>query len=103
MRLTHVEVCGDSQLVLNQMRGLHRVRHPGLHASYLQARSLASRLFCRFTHRPRDFNQAADFLSKQVPDDRRDYNTTTDRDPLPPSDAAIYYDYLDFDLLHNPG
>ncbi|ETV75131.1 hypothetical protein H257_10697 [Aphanomyces astaci] len=103
MRLTHVEVCGDSNLLMNHLRGLNRVRHSGLRDSYVQARTLASTLHCVFAHRPRKFNQAADFLSKQAPDDCCDYGTHAQRRPLSPSDTATFYDFLDLDLLHNPG
>ncbi|RHZ03143.1 hypothetical protein DYB31_015993 [Aphanomyces astaci] len=44
MRLTHVEVCGDSNLFMNHLRGLNRVRHSGLRDSYIQAHTLASTL-----------------------------------------------------------
>ncbi|RHY84462.1 hypothetical protein DYB26_004479 [Aphanomyces astaci] len=103
MRLTHVEVCGDSNLLMNHLRGLNRVRHSGLRDSYVQARILASTLHCVFAHRPRKFNQAADFLSKQAPDDCCDYGTHAQRRPLSPSNTATFYDFLDLDFLHNPG
>ncbi|ETV79997.1 hypothetical protein H257_07190 [Aphanomyces astaci] len=79
MRLTHVQVNGDSNLLMNHMRGLHRVRHPGLRDFYIQARTLAA------------------------PDDCRDFGTHATRRPLSPSEKATFYDYLDLDLQHHPG
>ncbi len=103
MRLTHIQVCGDSNLLMQHMRGLHRIRHVGLRDSYMQARSLASSFYCVFTHRPREANQATDFLSKQAPYFRTDYGSSPNATPLIPRDLATFYDYLDMDLLPNPG
>ncbi len=46
MHLTHLQVCGDSQLLMQQMRGLARVLHPGLRAPYITTRSLAAHFHC---------------------------------------------------------
>ncbi|ETV79784.1 hypothetical protein H257_07006 [Aphanomyces astaci] len=63
----HLTIYGDSQLLVRQMIGVYRVHHPGLRSTYLQARLLAAQLKCSRRHRPREGNQAADFLSKLAP------------------------------------
>lgn len=40
----HVEVRGDSQLVIKQLRGTYKVRHPNMIPLYEQARTLAAQL-----------------------------------------------------------
>ncbi|HXT36200.1 MAG TPA: reverse transcriptase-like protein [Chloroflexota bacterium] len=40
----HIEVRGDSQLVIKQLRGTYKVRHPNMLPLYEQARTLAARL-----------------------------------------------------------
>ena len=40
----HIEVRGDSQLVIKQLRGTYKVRHPNMLPLYEQARALADRL-----------------------------------------------------------
>ncbi|ETW07032.1 hypothetical protein H310_03119 [Aphanomyces invadans] len=77
-----LRVCGDSHLLLQQMRGLNRIRHPGLRKQYMQARELSSQFHCEFHHRTRDKNQVADFLSKLAPDSACDFGTRPDVKPL---------------------
>jgi len=40
----HIEVRGDSQLVIQQLRGKYKVRHPNMLPLYEEARALAARL-----------------------------------------------------------
>ena len=59
-----VHVRSDSELLVKQMRGEYKVKHPGLQPLYAQARLLAVKLDrVRFEHVRRDLNKEADRLS----------------------------------------
>jgi ribonuclease HI len=59
-----VHVRSDSELLVKQMRGEYRVKHPNLQPLYAQARLLAARLGrVRFEHVRRELNKEADRLS----------------------------------------
>ena len=60
---------GDSQLVIEQMRGNYKVKHEGLKPLYLQARMLVMQIGdVTFAHVPREKNQDADRLSNVAMD-----------------------------------
>jgi ribonuclease HI len=55
---------GDSQLIVEQMRGNYKVKHEGLKPLYLQARLLVMQIGdVRFEHVRREDNKDADRLS----------------------------------------
>ena len=57
-------VKGDSQLIIEQMRGNYKVKNEGLKPLYLQARMLVMQIGdVRFEHVPRELNKDADRLS----------------------------------------
>ena len=57
-------VKGDSQLIIEQMRGNYKVKNEGLKPLYLQARMLVMQIGdVRFEHVPREQNRDADRLS----------------------------------------
>ena len=57
-------VRGDSQLIVEQMRGNYKVKHEGLKPLYLQARMLVMQIGdVRYEHVRRDQNKDADRLS----------------------------------------
>jgi ribonuclease HI len=57
-------VKGDSQLIIEQMRGNYKVKHEGLKPLYLQARMLVMQIGdVRFEHVRREQNKEADRLS----------------------------------------
>ena len=59
-----VRVRSDSELLVKQMRGEYKVKHPGLQPLYAQARLLAAKLDrVRFEHVRRELNKEADRLS----------------------------------------
>jgi ribonuclease HI len=59
-----VRIRADSQLLVRQMRGEYRVKHPGLQPLYLQARALVDRIgHVTFEHVRREQNKEADRLS----------------------------------------
>jgi probable phosphoglycerate mutase len=66
----HVAVFLDSQLIVEQMNGNYRVKHPGLLPLYARARSLVEQLgsAVTFTHVPRAKNAHADRLVNQAID-----------------------------------
>ena len=54
----------DSELLVKQMRGEYKVKHPGLQPLYVRARLLAAQLdHVKFEHVRREFNKEADRLS----------------------------------------
>jgi ribonuclease HI len=59
-----VRVRADSELLVRQMRGEYRVKHPGLQPLYVRARLLVMQLDrVTFEHVRREFNKEADRLS----------------------------------------
>lgn len=59
-----VLVRADSELLVKQMRGEYKVKHPGLQPLYVRARLLVMQLDkVRFEHVRREFNKEADRLS----------------------------------------
>lgn len=60
----------DSELLVRQLTGVYRVRHPRLRPLYAEARALADR-FDRiaFEHIPREANRAADHLANLAMDE----------------------------------
>ena len=59
-----VRIKADSELLIKQMRGEYKVKHPGLQPLHQEARQLALRLDrVTFEHVRREFNKEADRLS----------------------------------------
>jgi ribonuclease HI len=59
-----IHIRADSELLVKQMRGEYKVKHPGLLPLYGQARLLVAKLGqVRFEHVRREFNKEADRLS----------------------------------------
>jgi ribonuclease HI len=57
-------VRADSELLVKQMRGEDKVKHPGLQPLYARARLLVATLtHVKFEHVRREFNKEADRLS----------------------------------------
>ena len=64
-----VRVRSDSQLLVRQMTGEYRVKHPGLLPLYQRARELAHRVGrVEFQHVPRERNKDADRLANDAMD-----------------------------------
>jgi ribonuclease HI len=66
-----LEVFSDSQLLVRQLEGVYRVRHPGLKPLFEEAQRLL-RLFPKVHvhHIPRELNTAADEMSNRAIDER---------------------------------
>jgi probable phosphoglycerate mutase len=59
-----VRIKADSELLVKQMRGEYKVKHPGLQPLHQEARVLANRVGrVTFEHVRREFNKEADRLS----------------------------------------
>lgn len=60
----------DSKLVIEQMRGAYKVKHPNLIPRHLEMRNLIARNFGKveFEHVPRERNKDADALANQAMD-----------------------------------
>ena len=67
--LKQLIVKGDSQLIIEQMRGNYKVKHEGLKPLYLRARMLVMQIGdVRFEHVRREQNAEADRLSNLAMD-----------------------------------
>ena len=65
-----LHVRSDSLLLVKQMQGEYRVKHPGLQPLYEEARSLARRIGrVTFEHVRRELNKDADRLANEAMDD----------------------------------
>lgn len=64
-----VDVALDSELVVRQLRGVYRVRNPGLAHYYRRAQSLLAQLkAASVRHVPREHNLQADLLANRAID-----------------------------------
>jgi probable phosphoglycerate mutase len=67
---THVDVKSDSLLLVQQMRGVYKVKSEGLKPLSAQARLLGARMGrVTYTHVPREQNTHADRLANQAMDE----------------------------------
>jgi ribonuclease HI len=66
-----VEICSDSELVVRQVTGRYRVKHPGLQPLHREAVELMKRLSSvTLRHVPREANREADRLANRALDSR---------------------------------
>jgi ribonuclease HI len=71
VRTFHVR--SDSELLVKQMKGIYRVKNPGLQPLYEEARALARRIgHVTFEHVRREFNKDADRLANEAMDEAAD-------------------------------
>ncbi len=67
---TSLAINSDSLLIVQQMRGVYKVKHEGLKPLYGQARLLAHKIGrVTFTHVPREQNKDADRLANAAMDE----------------------------------
>lgn len=73
LRQADVTVRMDSKLVVEQMKGAYKVKHPNLIPRHLEARNVIARNFGKvaFEHVPREKNTDADELANQAMDKGR--------------------------------
>ncbi|MCV7195868.1 bifunctional RNase H/acid phosphatase [Mycobacterium angelicum] len=84
MGATEVSVLMDSKLVVEQMSGRWKVKHPDLVELHAQARALASRFHrISYTWVPRARNTYADRLANEAMDAAARANSTVDKPPVP--------------------
>lgn len=68
--LTSLHVRSDSELLVKQMKGEYRVKHPGLQPLYEEARTLVRHIGrVKFEHVRREFNRDADRLANEAMDE----------------------------------
>ncbi|MBX7104777.1 MAG: ribonuclease HI family protein [Gemmataceae bacterium] len=96
-----VHLHSDSELMVKQMRGEYKVRHPDILPLYEEARDLVSQFdHVSFTHVPRAENAEADRLGNEALDGRPvplpslDGRHVVERTPAPPADERPDADYL---------
>ena len=74
LRVTHLEVRGDSQLVLSQVKGEWRCEKPHLKELCVRAKTLAASFrVCTFIHVLRAQNAEADALANRAMDSQADF------------------------------
>jgi len=79
LNIQHLDVRGDSQLVIRQMLGQYKVKHPNMIPLYQEARSLVMRMkSVSFTHTFREGNTLADKLSNVAIDKKGDPRALAD-------------------------
>ena len=63
----------DSKLVIEQMKGVYRVKHPNLIPRYMEVKNVIARSFGKvaFEHVPRERNKDADELANRAMDRKR--------------------------------
>jgi ribonuclease HI len=68
-QITALKVISDSELMVRQMKGIYKVRHPELRKLYDQAQQLVRRLeHFEIRHALREHNKAADRLANEAMD-----------------------------------
>ena len=69
-RFANLEICGDSELVIRQLKDEYEVKHKKLVPLYRKARELISSLPCvpKYTWIPREQNQHCDMIANLVVD-----------------------------------
>src|ERR1700687_1229671 len=68
-QITALKVVSDSELMVRQMKGIYKVRHPELRKLYDQAQQLVRRLeHFEIRHALREHNRTADRLANQAMD-----------------------------------
>ena len=68
--ITSLHIRSDSELLVKQMKGEYRVKHPGLQPLYEEARSLARQIGrVTYEHVRREFNRDADRLANEAMDE----------------------------------
>jgi ribonuclease HI len=70
--IKNVSVKLDSDLIVKQLNGIYRVKHPALKPLFLEAQQLASTFEdITFSHVRREFNKRADKLANTAMDSRK--------------------------------
>jgi ribonuclease HI len=70
-KAARIEVFSDSELVVRQIEGRYKVKHPDLRPLHDEARRLLARFaHARVEHVPRERNREADRLANQALDER---------------------------------
>src|ERR1700686_3210935 len=70
--ISRLRVQSDSQLIVNQMKGLYKVRHPDLRPLHERARKMAAGLEAfAIQYVPREQNHEADAAANAAPDSTR--------------------------------
>lgn len=85
--IRQIHVYGDSQLVINQINGIYKVKNQGLQELYQEVQQLKAKFeTIAFTHIYREFNKRADYLSNMALDvldvNEADGKTTLQLPPL---------------------
>jgi len=68
MSLRHIHCYADSSLMINQLRGVYKIKHPDMRVLAAKVKSIASSIpaTVTYTYVPREKNAAADALVKKA-------------------------------------
>ena len=84
---------GDSELIIKQMRGVYRVKHPDMKLLFDKAKALVARFTdVKITHNLREHNELADKLANLAMDRKAD---VLDADDAPPAKGGKKFDHVD--------
>lgn len=82
--VTHLVVFSDSELLVRQMNGVYRVKHPNMKPLFERAQALAkSFVSLEVRHVPRAMNAAADELANRAMDEQCDVGSVGECEPGP--------------------
>ena len=80
--VSRLHVRADSDLLVKQMRGEYKVRHPGLQPLFARARALARQVGrVTFEHVRRELNKDADRLANEAMDQAAIVSSASDEQP----------------------
>ena len=86
-----VHIRADSELLVKQMRGEYKVKHPGLQPLAARARALLARLGrVKFEHVRREHNKEADRLSNVGMDEAEEALRNPPSPPLRPGQGQLF-------------
>lgn len=88
-----IVIRGDSELIVKQMRGEYRVKHPDMKVLYDQAQSLVRQFeSVQITHNLRGHNELADRLANLAMDRKGEVNEVNESASLASANAADHVD-----------
>jgi len=80
--VSRLHVRADSDLLVKQMRGEYKVKHPGLQPLFTRARALARQIgHVTFEHVRRELNKDADRLANEAMDQAAIVSSASDQQP----------------------
>ncbi|MEX0781498.1 MAG: GNAT family N-acetyltransferase [Dehalococcoidia bacterium] len=98
---TNLELCMDSELIVRQLAGMYRVKHPALQPLYATLMAELEEVAWSVGHVPRAQNARADALANAALDGKRVDDVADPSPPEPAPETGLRY--VDFRREHLPG